>query len=171
MITYRICLSLTYFARHNTLYVIPIHCCKWQNFIEKRLLLGMFLLDLENPISSVDIVRLKGSFITYRMKGEESWVQELASNSSSLTITSREGQHVPAVSAVATAAPCHTQMPAGGSQPLGRSLQPSCWCWILNLTSPDSVLLCFFFWVLLPADRPPCPLQPRPGFSLSLSLL
>lgn len=75
----------------------------------------MFLLDLGNPISSVDIVRLKGSFITYKMKGEESWVQELASNSSSLTITSRDGQHVPAVSAVATAAPCHTQMPAGGS--------------------------------------------------------
>lgn len=34
-------------------------------------LLGMFLLDLENPESSVDIVRFKGIFITYKTKGEK----------------------------------------------------------------------------------------------------
>lgn len=34
-------------------------------------MLGMFLLDLENPESSVDIVRFKGIFITYKTKGEK----------------------------------------------------------------------------------------------------
>ena len=32
MISYEICLSLTYFTKHNTFQVHPC-CCKWQNFI------------------------------------------------------------------------------------------------------------------------------------------
>ena len=59
---------------------------------EKRLLLDMCVLDLENPVSSVDKVRLRRD-IGYKMRGEEGGLPELSSNSSSLTLTSRERQH------------------------------------------------------------------------------
>ena len=73
--------------------------------IEERLLLNTFLLDLDNPISSVEKVRLRKD-ICYKMRGKGGGWPELSSNSRSLLITSREGQHLPLASAVHMAAAC-----------------------------------------------------------------